>query len=101
MPAPMNLEKYLKEPDIKGNHTCVKIKLSDSFSEIQNFINDVTQAAAIEETSFCLENKYGGLRINAASALGVIYAVTEWDELYLVNVDRDGVFSAWVDKYRA
>lgn len=101
MSAPMHLEKHLKEPEPTGNHICVKIKLDDSLSKIQDFVQDVTQACAIEKTSFCLENKYGSLRINAASALGVIYAVTEWDELYLVNVDRDGIFNSWVDKYRA
>ena len=55
MSAPMHLEKHLKEPEPTGNHICVKIKLDDSLSKIQDFVQDVTQACAIEKTSFYLE----------------------------------------------
>ena len=51
---------------------------------------------------YIIEDFEGNQRANARSLLGVIYALSDFnDELYLVNTTRDGVFPFFVDAYRA
>ena len=51
---------------------------------------------------YIIEDFNGTQRANARSLLGVIYAMSDFnDEMYLVNMTRDGVYPSFVDAYRA
>ena len=51
---------------------------------------------------YIIEDFNGIQRANARSLLGVIYALSDFnDEMYLVNMTRDGVYPSFVDAYRA
>ena len=51
---------------------------------------------------YILTDSSGNFRANARSLLGVIYALSDFnDEMYLVNMTRDGVYPSFVDAYRA
>ena len=51
---------------------------------------------------YIIEDFNGTQRANARSLLGVIYALSDFnDEMYLVNMNRDGVYPSFVDAYRA
>ena len=51
---------------------------------------------------YIIEDFNGTQRANARSLLGVIYALSDFnDEMYLVNMTRDGVYPSFVDAYRA
>lgn len=50
---------------------------------------------------YAIEDFSGTNRINARSLLGVIYALTEFnDEMFLVNDTNNGKFPSSIDKYR-
>lgn len=50
---------------------------------------------------YTIEDFSGTNRINARSLLGVIYALTEFnDEMFLVNDTVNGKFPSSIDKYR-
>ena len=64
----------------------------------------VTQNEAVEFINALCDGKTfaSTQRVNARSILGVLYATAEFkDEIYLVNLDNDGVFPAAIDKFRA
>lgn len=51
--------------------------------------------------NYSIEDFSGNLRANARSLLGVIYAMSDYnDDMYLVNETTDGVFPSFVDSYR-
>lgn len=91
---------HLIDSGERGTYTRAKIRL-DTLNAVTSFVEDVKRAKSLEGTEFFLEDFYGGLRVDASSVLGVIYASGEWaGEIYLVNAKRDGQFNSWVDKYR-
>ena len=50
---------------------------------------------------YTIEDREGKQRVNARSLIGVIYALTEFnDEMYLVNESSDDELSYIFDKYR-
>lgn len=52
-------------------------------------------------TKYTIMNDTGEYRTNARSLLGVIYAMTDFnDKMYLVNETEDGSFPGYIDKYR-
>ena len=52
-------------------------------------------------TKYTITDDTGKYRVSARSLIGVIYAMTDFnDEMYLVNETEDGVFSHVIDKYR-
>lgn len=52
-------------------------------------------------TKYTITDASGKYRVSARSLIGVIYAMTDFnDEMYLVNETEDGVFSHVIDKYR-
>lgn len=52
-------------------------------------------------TKYIITDNTGTYRTNARSLLGVIYAMTDFnDHMYLVNETEDGVFPGTIDKYR-
>ena len=50
---------------------------------------------------YAITNEDGSLSVNARSYLGMLYAATEFEYLYLVNQTEDGEFPKGIDKYRA
>ena len=51
---------------------------------------------------YIIESFDGTYRADARSRLGVLYAMSEYnDETYLVNIDKDGVFPLGIDAFRA
>ena len=52
-------------------------------------------------TKYTLVDDTGTYRTNARSLLGVIYAMTDFnDNMYFINETEDGVFPGAIDKYR-
>ena len=50
---------------------------------------------------YTIEDFYGKQRVNARSLIGVIYALTEFnDEMYLLNESSDKELPSFIDKYR-
>ena len=69
-------------------------------NEAVEFINALCDGKTTDH--FDLENFASTQRVNTRSILGVLYATAEFkDEIYLVNLDNDGVFPAAIDKFRA
>lgn len=71
----------------------------DTIKEVTSFVKEMNSDGSI--TKYVVEDKDGIHRINARSYLGMVYASAEFgDYMYLVNETEDGVFPAFVDKYR-
>ena len=52
-------------------------------------------------TKYTITDATGKYRANARSLIGVIYAMTDFnDEMYLINETEDGVFPHVIDQYR-
>ena len=50
---------------------------------------------------YIITDSTGTYRANARSLLGVMYAMTDFnDHMYLVNETEDGVFTGAIDQYR-
>lgn len=67
----------------------------DSQNKILNFI---LQMETIPE-DYVLEDFPGYLRVNAHSINGVLYAARDFEEVYLVNVMKPGVFPEFVEEF--
>lgn len=65
-------------------------------SEVLNFISVMTKV----DDRFIVEDKSGNERVNARSILGLLYASTEFDKMYLVNETHNGTFPAAFDTFR-
>lgn len=59
------------------------------------------QAAQHENDEYVVEDFAGVKRVSARSMLGMMYAVAEFDALYLVNQTEDGYIPARFDEFRA
>ena len=80
-------------------HTRAHIRLSTT-REASEFVAQMNADGTADK--YIIEDFEGNQRANARSLLGVIYALSDFnDELYLVNTTRDGVFPFFVDAYRA
>ena len=78
------------------SHVRAKIELSSR----ENIIDFIYALCDGSTDFFSIENFNGTMKINARSILGMIYAVTEFDALFLVNDTTDGRFPASIDKFR-
>ena len=68
-------------------------------AEAAQFVADINSDGTANK--YIIENFDGSNRVNARSLLGVIYAMTEYqDEMFLVNLTEDGKYPFSVDKYR-
>lgn len=76
---------------------------------IRAHIRQNSQSEAVElmtklselDDAFSLENFDGNQKANAKSLLGVIYAMSDYnDEMFLVNDTHDGQFPFGIDQYR-
>lgn len=78
------------------SHVRAKIELSSR----ENIIDFIYALCDGSTDFFSIENFNGTMKVNARSILGVIYAVTEFDALFLINDTTDGRFPASIDKFR-
>ena len=78
------------------SHVRAKIELSSR----ENIIDFIYALCDGSTDFFSIENFNGKMKVNARSVLGMIYAVTEFDALFLVNDTTDGRFPASIDKFR-
>ena len=80
-------------------HSRAHIRLSTT-AEVSAFVGQINVDGTTDK--YVIEDFNGIQRANARSLIGVIYAMSDFnDELYLVNMTRDGVFPSFVDAYRA
>ena len=67
--------------------------------EANSFVMSLNSTGSVDK--YMIEDFQGKQRINARSLIGVIYALTDYnDEMYLVNETQDGIFPSFVDQYR-
>lgn len=71
----------------------------DTPQEASEFVQLINSDGTV--TKYTITDGTGKYRANARSLIGVIYAMTDFnDEMYLVNETDDGVFPHAIDKYR-
>lgn len=80
-------------------HSRAHIRLNTT-AEVSAFVAQINTNGTTDK--YIIEDFNGTQRANARSLLGVIYAMSDFnDEMYLVNMTHDGVYSTFVDAYRA
>lgn len=68
-------------------------------AEANDFVSKLNADGTIDK--YIIEDTMGAHRADARSILGVIYALSDFnDEMYLVNTSRDGIYPSFVDNYR-
>lgn len=79
-------------------HTRAHIRLN-TMDEIKTFIDQFNRIGGIDK--FMVEDFEGKQRVNARSLVGMIYAMTDFnDNMFIVNETTDGVFPNFIDTYR-
>lgn len=74
----------------------IRLNTPQEASEFVQLINSDGTA-----TKYTITDASGKYRVSARSLIGVIYAMTDFnDEMYLVNETDDGVFPYVIDQYR-
>lgn len=67
--------------------------------EAAEFVQNLNSDGTVNK--YTITNNTGNYRTNARSLLGVIYAMTDFnDNMYFINETEDGVFPGAIDKYR-
>lgn len=61
-------------------------------------LNFILKMENIQE-DYVLEDFPGYLRVNAHSINGVLYAARDFEEVYLVNVKKPGVFPDFIEEF--
>ena len=80
-------------------HSRAHIRLNTT-AEAGAFVAQINTDGTTDK--YIIEDFNGTQRANARSLLGVIYALSDFnDEMYLVNMTCDGVYPSFVDAYRA
>lgn len=80
-------------------HTRAHIRLMTT-AEASAFVASLNTDGAANK--YVVENFDGTHRVNARSLLGVVYALSDYnDNMFLVNETEDGVFPHFIDAYRA
>jgi hypothetical protein len=79
-------------------HTRAHIRLN-TMDEIKTFIDQFNRIGGIDK--FMVEDFEGKQRVNARSLVGMIYAMTDFnDNMFIVNETTDGIFPNFIDAYR-
>lgn len=79
-------------------HTRAHIRLN-TITDVTNFVAKINGVGTVDK--YIIEDFAGDQRADARSLLGVIYAMTDYnDQMYLVNETQNGVFPNFVDAYR-
>lgn len=80
-------------------HIRAHIRLNTT-AEASAFVSQMNTDGTADK--YIVEDFDGKQRANARSLLGVIYALSDFnDNMYLVNETRDGIFPNFIDAYRA
>jgi hypothetical protein len=67
--------------------------------EASEFVQLINSDGSV--TKYTITDASGKYRVSARSLIGVIYAMTDFnDEMYLINETADGVFPHVIDQYR-
>lgn len=67
--------------------------------EASDFVQKINSDGSTSK--YTITDSTGAYRANARSLLGVIYAMTDFnDNMYFVNETADGVFPSAIDMYR-
>lgn len=67
--------------------------------EATNFVSQLNADGTADK--YIIEDFKGVQRANARSLLGVIYAMSDFnDEMYLVNLTNNGVYPSFIDNLR-
>lgn len=79
-------------------HSRAHIRLN-TMDEIKTFIDQFNRIGGVDK--FMVEDFEGKQRVNARSLVGMIYAMTDFnDNMFIVNETTDGVFPNFIDMYR-
>ena len=79
-------------------HTRAHIRLN-TMDEIKTFIDQFNRIGGIDK--FMVEDFEGKQRVNARSLVGMIYAMTDFnDNMFIVNETTDGIFPNFIVAYR-
>lgn len=79
-------------------HTRAHIRLN-TMDEIKSFIDQFNRIGGVDK--FMVEDFEGKQRVNARSLVGMIYAMTDFnDNMFIVNETTDGTFPSFIDAYR-
>lgn len=79
-------------------HSRAHIRLN-TMDEIKTFIDQFNRIGGIDK--FMVEDFEGKQRVNARSLVGMIYAMTDFnDNMFIVNETTDGIFPNFIDAYR-
>lgn len=79
-------------------YTRAHIRLN-TVNDINAFVSEINRDGTANK--YTIENFDGKIRVSARSMMGVLYAMTDFnDEMFIVNETVDGVFPHVVDSYR-
>lgn len=80
------------------SHSRAHIRINTTL-EASNFVAQMNTDGTTNK--YTIENFDGSHRANARSFLGVLYAMSDYnDEMFLVNETQDGYFPNFIDAYR-
>lgn len=74
--------------------TSMRVKVTQE--NVQNFIT----ALCIGDSFYDLVNEDGTKCVNARSMLGVLYAIAEFKDMFLINLTHDGEFPEEVMEFK-
>lgn len=74
--------------------TKIKIALNTK-SDISDFVN------AFDREGYVITDGTGKYCVAARSLIGVMYAWSEWNDMYLVNENGDDEFPVAIERFRA
>ena len=80
------------------SYSRARIRLNNTH-EANEFVKMINSDGTTDK--YTIEDLYGRQRVNARSLIGVIYALTEFnDEMYILNESNDKKLPYFIDKYR-
>ena len=86
--------------NLKGNYTRAEIRL-ETKDDIFRFLTGFSSLSrAAWPDTFVLTNEAGELAVSPLSMLGLLYATSEWQRLFVVNTTRNGDFPPFIDAFR-
>ena len=62
----------------------------DTFKEVESFVNAIVNDGTNDK--YILQDQTGGRSADARTIIGIAYAASEFDKVFLVNLTHDGTF---------
>ena len=79
-------------------HIRAHIRLN-TMEEVRNFVQRVNSDGSVNK--FMIEDFDGKQRVSARSVMGVLYAMTDFnDNMFFVNDSTEGELPSFIDEYR-